>query len=167
MQYMKETNGQHQIEAAKIMSEICEEKENHIGYRERREKLFLTQVNYSITNTISKEAVYCGEILHAKAIITPTDTGYTARVISKYKPTVPIYALSQNETVVRKMIKPEEKKEIIKPEEKEITKLEDKEIRKPKDKEVNKPEEKKIIPKEKEEIKKVDIQIQTEYVLSR
>ncbi len=38
-------NGQHSIEAAKIMSEICEETENHIGYRERREKLFLTQVN--------------------------------------------------------------------------------------------------------------------------
>ncbi len=51
------TNGQHPIEAAKIMSEICEETENHIEYRERREKLFLTQVNYTITNTISKEAV--------------------------------------------------------------------------------------------------------------
>lgn len=97
-------NGQHPIEAAKIMSEICEVTENHIGYRERREKLFLTQVNYTITNTISKEAVYCAEILHAKAIITPTETGNTARVISKYKPTVPIYALSSDETVVRKMM---------------------------------------------------------------
>lgn len=97
-------NGQHPIEAAKIMSEICEATENHIGYRERREKLFLTEVNYTITNTISKEAVYCAEILHAKAIITPTETGNTARVISKYKPTVPIYALSADESVVRKMM---------------------------------------------------------------
>lgn len=97
-------NGQHPIEAAKIMTEICEATENHIGYRDRREKLFLTQVDYTITNTISKEAVYCAEILHAKAIITPTKTGNTARVISKYKPMVPIYALSPDESVVRKMM---------------------------------------------------------------
>ena len=97
-------NGKHPIEAVKMMCDICESTENHIGYTSRREKLFQTEINSSITNTISKEAVYSAEILHAKAIITPTLTGNTARVISKYKPIVPIYALSPDESVVRKMM---------------------------------------------------------------
>ena len=97
-------NGKHPIEAVRIMSEICEKTEQYISYEDRREKLFQTDINFTITNTISKEAVYCAETLQSKAIVTPTMTGNTARVISKYKPKIPIYAVSPDESVVRKMM---------------------------------------------------------------
>ena len=97
-------NGKYPLEAVKLMTKICTATEEDISYADRRGKLFQTLINPTITNTISKEAVYCAESLNAKAIVTPTVTGNTARVIAKFKPVVPIYALSPDESVVRKMM---------------------------------------------------------------
>ncbi len=97
-------NGKYPLEAVKLMTQICTATEEDISYADRRGKLFQTLINPTITNTISKEAVYCAESLNARAIVTPTITGNTARVIAKFKPVVPIYALSPDESVVRQMM---------------------------------------------------------------
>ena len=39
--------------------------------------------------------------MSAKAIITPTRSGYTTRVVSKYKPKAPIIAFTPDEQVAR------------------------------------------------------------------
>ncbi len=97
-------NGKHPIEAVEIMSKICEMTEKNIDYNDRREKLFQTKVDKTITNTICKEAVYTAEILKVKSIVAPTETGNTARVLSKFKPKIPVYALARDDSVVRKMM---------------------------------------------------------------
>ena len=41
--------------------------------------------------------------LNVGAIITPTVSGHTARMISKYRPKAPIIAVTSNENVVRSL----------------------------------------------------------------
>ena len=97
-------NGKYPVDAIKMMDEICKASEKNVDYTDRREKLFQTKVLQTITNTMCREVSYTAEILEAKAIVAPTNTGNTARVLSKFKPKIPIYALSNNMYVVRKMM---------------------------------------------------------------
>src|SRR5690606_18326563 len=41
--------------------------------------------------------------LKVAAIITPTESGYTARLISKYRPASPIVAITYNEPTLRRL----------------------------------------------------------------
>src|SRR5690625_6742686 len=41
--------------------------------------------------------------LEASTIITPKESGYTARMISKYRPKMPIVAVTSSETVLRQL----------------------------------------------------------------
>ena len=97
-------NGKYPIEAIKMMDEICRASEKNVDYTDRRERLFQSKVLHTITNTMCREVSYTADILNAKAIVAPTNSGNTARVLSKFKPEVPIYALTDNEKVVRKMM---------------------------------------------------------------
>ncbi len=42
-------------------------------------------------------------IYHAAAILSATESGYTARIVSKYRPKSPIVAVTSNERVIRKL----------------------------------------------------------------
>ncbi len=97
-------NGKYPIEAIKMMDEICRASEKNVDYTDRRERLFQNKVLHTITNTMCREVSYTADILNAKAIVAPTNSGNTARVLSKFKPEVPIFALSNDEKVVRKMM---------------------------------------------------------------
>jgi pyruvate kinase len=59
------------------------------------------------TNTISSSVCYAAvataKTLHAKAIIIPTISGTTARLMSNFRPDIPIYAVSPIEEMVRRM----------------------------------------------------------------
>ena len=48
-------------------------------------------------------AVQSSIYLHAKCIVTPTVSGQTARLISNFRPKVPIYAVTPNDWAQRKM----------------------------------------------------------------
>jgi len=56
------------------------------------------------TEAISHATVQVAHELHAASIITDTQTGYSARMISKYRPMAHIVAVTPNERVVRKML---------------------------------------------------------------
>jgi pyruvate kinase len=47
----------------------------------------------TVTNIIGYASCSTAESLHAKAIITPTSSGYTARMISKFRPHARIVAV--------------------------------------------------------------------------
>lgn len=60
--------------------------------------------NYEITpQAIANAAVKMAEDLDAKAILTFTHTGYTPRLLSKVKPSVPVIAISDQEKTCRKL----------------------------------------------------------------
>src|SRR5690606_42130111 len=60
----------------------------------------LAQQN-SVTEAISQAVANSALDLNAKAIVTSTHSGFTARVVSKYRPKAPIVAVTPTEQVMR------------------------------------------------------------------
>lgn len=51
----------------------------------------------TITEVISRAAVNASRDLRASAIVTPTESGYTARMVARFRPAVPILAVTPHE----------------------------------------------------------------------
>jgi len=95
-------SGAYPVEAVKNMSRIAEAAENDINYRHRFMNRPL-EVGTDITTAISHSTCMVAQDIGAKAIVTVTMSGFTARRISKYKPTCPIVACSVSEAVACQM----------------------------------------------------------------
>ena len=81
--------GKYPVEAIRTMSKIAERTENDINYR-RRFRENDSDSNRDVTNAISHATCAAAYDLEASAIITVTQSGQTARMISKYRPQMPI-----------------------------------------------------------------------------
>lgn len=93
-------SGAYPMEAAATMSKIAKETELHLNYESMINKLsepslsgFSDAISYSASRTAIK--------LNAKAIIAATQSGATGRLLSKYRPSCPIVAISPHEEVRR------------------------------------------------------------------
>ncbi|CAM3450291.1 pyruvate kinase [Marinicrinis lubricantis] len=94
--------GKYPVESVLTMSRIAERAESALDYRE----IFLKQSEAqqtNVTEAISQAVANSALDLNATAIITSTESGYTARMVSKYRPKAPILAVTQHEQVMRKM----------------------------------------------------------------
>jgi pyruvate kinase len=95
-------SGQYPNESVSIMSRIVVEAECNMGdfvqFRRRREHRGL-----SVAETICESIAHAAEDLPMGAIAVFTETGNTARMISKYRPKVAIYAFTHSERVVHRM----------------------------------------------------------------
>ena len=92
--------GKYPVEAAAMMNQIALRTEESLEYKE----IFLMKGmgrKYSHTDAIAHATVQLGYELNAAAIITPTKSGYTTCVVSKYKPKAPIIAFTQTDQVAR------------------------------------------------------------------
>ena len=94
--------GAFPVEAVQTMALIAETTEKDINYGARFNKR-VDAVNNDITNAISHATVTTAQDLNAKAIITVTKSGSTARMISKFRPVSPIIGCTTNEVVCRQM----------------------------------------------------------------
>lgn len=94
--------GKHPVEAVRTMALIAETTENDINYVQRLKNRSDDKGN-DITNAISHAACTTAHDLGAKAIITVTKTGGTAKMLSKFRPACPIISCTPNETVCRQM----------------------------------------------------------------
>lgn len=95
------TLGSFPIEAVKMMTKVALDIENNFPEREisHVDEKGEIGVTDSITGSIVKTAHNIG----AKAIIALTKTGYTARMISRYKPTPYIIAVTSDETTFHQL----------------------------------------------------------------
>lgn len=95
-------SGQYPRESVAIMSRIVVEAECNMGdfvqFRRRREHSGL-----SVAETICESIAHAAEDLPMGAIAVFTESGNTARMISKYRPKVPIFAFTHAEPVVHRM----------------------------------------------------------------
>lgn len=94
--------GKYPVESVQTMSRIAVRAESALEYRE----IFTRQANAqqtTVTEAISQAVANAALDLKAKAIITSTESGYTARMISKYRPKSPIVAVTPVEQVMRRM----------------------------------------------------------------
>ncbi|RKN85505.1 pyruvate kinase [Paenibacillus ginsengarvi] len=94
--------GKYPVESVLTMSRIAERAESALEYRE----IFVRQSSAqqtTITEAISQSVANSALDLDAKAIITPTESGYTARMVSKYRPKSQIIAVTRSEQVMRRL----------------------------------------------------------------
>ncbi|MDD2973395.1 MAG: pyruvate kinase [Lachnospiraceae bacterium] len=94
--------GLYPIEAVKTMSRIAERTESDIDYKARIKKTN-DKDQISITTAISHACCTTAMDLNAAAIITVTMSGFTAGLVSKYKPDCPIIGCTVNEKVCRQL----------------------------------------------------------------
>ncbi len=94
--------GAHPVEAVETMALIAETTESEIDYLIHFKK-GTDEDRRSITNAISHATVTTAHDLNAKAIITVTKSGSTARMISKHRPSAIIIGCTTDETVCRQL----------------------------------------------------------------
>ena len=94
--------GKYPVEALTAMVGIVTETENAIDYWKQFQKqrvLPASNINDAITHTCCLTAMD----LDAKAIVTATNSGHTARMISRFRPACPVAALTTFEKIRRQM----------------------------------------------------------------
>lgn len=95
--------GKHPVEAVETMALIAESTEGQIDYVTHFNNAAAASANRRITDAISHATVTTAHDLGAKAIITVTKSGSTARMISKHRPKCMIIGCTTSETVCRQM----------------------------------------------------------------
>ncbi|MCY8269154.1 pyruvate kinase [Bacillus sonorensis] len=94
--------GNYPVEAVQTMHNIASRSEqalNHKKILSARSK----QVGMSITDAIGQSVAHTAINLDVSAIVAPTESGHTARMISKYRPKAPIVAVTVSDSVSRKL----------------------------------------------------------------
>ncbi|MBQ8582402.1 MAG: pyruvate kinase [Ruminococcus sp.] len=94
--------GAYPVDAVKTMALIAETTEENINYKARFSSRQI-ESDRNIAEAIAHATVTTAHDLDAKAIITVSLGGQTARLISKYRPACPIIGCTMNEVVCRQM----------------------------------------------------------------
>jgi len=94
--------GKYPVEAVAMMSRIVIDAEEHIKEGEFAGRLTERRSHLSIAETICEAAAHAAGDLNLRAIALFTETGSTARNISKYHPAAPIYAFSSNDVTINR-----------------------------------------------------------------
>lgn len=94
--------GKYPLEALQMMVHIIENTEEHLDYETLLGKAQAHRKK-GISSAIGYSSVATAASLNAKCIVTPTVSGATARVVSKFRPKAPIIGVSPSELTLRKM----------------------------------------------------------------
>ena len=94
--------GAYPVEALKTMSAIAERTENEPHYRDERFK-DAAHGQISVSDATAHAACLTARDVNAAAIVTVSESGNTARLLSKYRPTQPIIACGMDEQVQRQL----------------------------------------------------------------
>ncbi len=94
--------GAYPVEALKTMSAIAERTENEVHYRDNR-LVDAGNGQISVSDATAHAACLTAKDVNASAIVTVSESGNTARLLSKYRPAQPIIACVMNEQVQRQL----------------------------------------------------------------
>ncbi|MCI1288415.1 MAG: pyruvate kinase [Olsenella sp.] len=91
--------GKYPVEAVKMMASICKETEKYLPERrEYHDRGGMRNVN----SAIGLAAAEVADRVNAKCIVCPTHSGRTSRLISNFRPRIPIIAMSPSNHAIRK-----------------------------------------------------------------
>ena len=91
--------GDYPVAAPKTMSAIAERTENEEHYRAQRH----AEIQISVSDATAHAACLTAKDVNAAAIVTVSESGNTARLLSKYRPKQPIIACVMDEQVQRQL----------------------------------------------------------------
>jgi len=95
-------NGKYPVEAAEAMAKIAEATEDRIDYTSYLSKKEMSYTS-DVADVISQSTCITATKLNAVAIIAATQTGNTAKRVSKYRPECNIIACTPYERVARSL----------------------------------------------------------------
>ncbi|NPV72598.1 MAG: pyruvate kinase [Pelotomaculum sp.] len=95
--------GKYPVEAVETMARIAERAEAALRYEEILVKKRAFSSRRNVTDAISYATCATAQDLGAAAIITATESGYTAKNVSKYRPQAPVVAVTPHARVMRKL----------------------------------------------------------------
>jgi pyruvate kinase len=97
--------GDFPIHSVSIMRRICEEAESVIDYyslfNSIRDGVMAVNQKLDVPESVASSAVKAATDSNCQLIIALTETGHTARLLAKYRPSQPILALSAGESTSR------------------------------------------------------------------
>lgn len=96
------TIGKYPVETLSVMERVICESEYGIDYLGMMDKASRTE-NNDITGILAHSVIDGSNRIKASAIITPTNTGYTAKKMSRFRPPCPIIAVSPNIDTVKSL----------------------------------------------------------------
>ncbi|WP_331713893.1 pyruvate kinase [Lentibacillus sp. JNUCC-1] len=94
--------GHYPVEAVSTMSNIAIKAESALDHKLILEKR-AHAADMTITDAISQSVTRNAQDLSVSALITPTESGHTARMIAKYRPKAPIVAVTSRDGVARQL----------------------------------------------------------------
>ncbi|WP_112181599.1 MULTISPECIES: pyruvate kinase [Paraliobacillus] len=94
--------GDYPVEAVQTMSNIATKAETAIDHKSVLD-IRSKSSELTITDAISQSVNHSAMNLNVDAILTPTASGHTARMISKYRPEAPIIAVTFDERISRRL----------------------------------------------------------------
>lgn len=96
--------GKYPVESVEAMASIAERTEQTLDSIDKEYGNWSAYSSYkqtsSITEMVCQAAVITSLNLQAQAIITPTESGYTARMVAKFRPKAPIVAVTEHNHVL-------------------------------------------------------------------
>lgn len=95
--------GSYPIEAVRMMSQIAEESEKYLDYMFYQKRKVSAENLRNISNTVCYSSVATASDLEAPVIVAPSVSGFTTRMLSKWRPKALIAGLSPSMTAVRQM----------------------------------------------------------------
>ena len=95
--------GKYPVEALSMMASIVEETEKHLDYSAYRKRRVSAANVHNISNAVCSSSVGTAHDLNAKAIVAPSITGFTTRMLSKWRPESLVIGLSPSASAVRQM----------------------------------------------------------------
>lgn len=96
--------GKYPVEALDMMASVVEYTEQFLDYTQYKMRNVDESTYANISNAVCAASVTTASELDAKALIVPTLSGSTAKLISKYRPKTHIYAMSPSQSTVRQMM---------------------------------------------------------------
>lgn len=96
------TVGHFPVETLDMMARIIESSEEDINYLDLLDRTMRTE-KQDVTGSISYSVAECANRLKCKAIVAPTKSGYTARKMSRFRPSCPIIALTPNKNTLKSL----------------------------------------------------------------
>ena len=98
-------NGEHPVAAVTIMSKTCIEAEQAINfaglYHAMKNSIISSYGNLTVAQSVASSAVKTAIDINCSLIIVLTESGKTARIISQFRPPMPIVTLTASSTTAR------------------------------------------------------------------
>lgn len=94
--------GAYPVAAVQTMNNIALTAEKAMDYKDNLFQLS-KKIEHNMMDTICYSVAHTAMKLGVSAIVAPTESGHTAKMISKYRPQAPIIAITPSEEVVRRL----------------------------------------------------------------